>query len=177
MKSILVLIGGGVRDEIILQTALAAALPLTAHLEFLHIHVSPEQAARHSRHVDFARGAALRNTMDQLENEAKSFSDLAADHVRDFCVRSMIEICDAPIEARNVTARFREEKDNAVERLTFHARHHDLVVMGRGKQTQGLPADILERLVLNCGRPMLVAGSTAPQKLTGTIMVCWKEFR
>lgn len=174
MKSILVLIGGGDRDEVILQTALAAALPLSAHLEFLHIHVSPGQAARYS-HAEFAMGAALRNTLDELGNKAKSFSDLAADHARDFCVRSMIEICDTPTEVRKVTASFREEKDNALERLTFHARHYDLVVMGRAKQTQGLRPDILERLVLSSGRPMLVAGSAAPQKLTGTIMVCWKE--
>jgi nucleotide-binding universal stress UspA family protein len=174
MKTILVLVGGGDRDQVILQTALAAAVPLSAHLEFLHIHVSSGQAARYS-HAEFAMGPALRNTLEQLENKAKSFSDLAADHIRDFCARSMVEICDTPIEGRKVTASFREEKDNALERLTFHARHNDLVVMGRAKQTQGLAPDILERLVLSCGRPMLVAGSAAPQQLTGTIMVCWKE--
>lgn len=175
MKSILVLIGGSDRDEVVLQTALAAALPFSAHLNFLHIHVSPEQAARQDRHVEFAMGAALRNTLDELEVKAKSFSDLAADNVRNFCARSMVEICDTPTEAQKVTASFREEKDNALERLIFHARHHDLIVMGRGKQTQGLPPDILERLVLSSGRPMLVAGSAAPQKFTGTVMVCWKE--
>jgi nucleotide-binding universal stress UspA family protein len=175
VKSILALVGGGDRDEIILQTALAAAIPLVARLEFLHVHVSSEQAARYSRHADFAMGVALRNTMDQLEKEANVSSDLAANHVRDFCARSMIELCDTPTETKKVTARFREVKDNAVERLTFHARHHDLIVMGRGKQTRGLPPDILERLVLSCGRPVLVAGSPVPQKLTGTIMVCWKE--
>ena len=175
MKSILVLIGGSDRDEVVLQTALAAARPFSAHLNFLHIHVSPEQAARQDRHVDFAMGAALRNTLDELEVKAKSFSELAADNVRNFCACSMIEICDVPTDAQKVTASFREEKDNALARLIFHARHHDLIVMGRGKQTQGLPPDILERLVLSSGRPMLVAGSAAPQKFTGTVMVCWKE--
>jgi nucleotide-binding universal stress UspA family protein len=38
-----------------------------------------------------------------------------------------------------------------------------------------LAQDTLERLVLVCGRPMLVAASTPPQRLTGTAMVCWKE--
>src|SRR5256885_13004768 len=47
--------------------------------------------------------------------------------------------------------------------------------MGRAKQKQGLAQDTLERLVLVCGRPMLVAATAAPQRLTGTIMVCWKE--
>ena len=174
MKTILVLIGGSERDEVVLQTALAAARPFSAHLECLHMHVSSGQAARYS-HAEFARGPALRNALEQLEDKAKTFSELAADHIRNFCARSMIEFCDAPTKSGNVTASFREEHDNALERLTFHARHNDLVVMGRAKQTQGLAPDTLERLVLSCGRPVLVAASVAPQKLTDTIMVCWKE--
>jgi nucleotide-binding universal stress UspA family protein len=174
MKTILVLIGGGDRDQVIAQTALAAALPFSAHLDFLHIHVSAGEAARYSR-TEFAMGTALRNALEQLGNKAKSFSELAAEHVREFCAGSMIEICDTPASMEKMTASFREEKDNAPQRLTFHARHSDLVVMGRAKQTQGLAPDILDSLVLSCGRPMLVAASTAPQQLPGTVMVCWKE--
>ena len=73
MKTILGLIGGGERDEVILRTALAAAVPLSAHLDFLHVHVTAVKAARYNR-VDFAMGSALRNAMDQLETKAKSFS-------------------------------------------------------------------------------------------------------
>src|SRR3954447_7380955 len=174
MKTILVLIGGGERDQIILQTALAAARPLSAHLDCLHIHVSPGQAARYSR-TEFAMGPALRNALEQLGSKAKSFSEVAAGNVKDFCTRSMIEICDTPANTAKLTASFRDERDDAPERLTFHARHSDLIVMGRAKQTQGLAPDVLENLVLSCGRPMLVAASTAPQNLTDTVMVCWKE--
>jgi nucleotide-binding universal stress UspA family protein len=174
MKTILVLIGGGDRDQVIAQTALAAALPFSAHLDFLHVHVSAGEAARYSR-TEFAMGPALRNALEQLGNKAKSFSDLAADHVREFCAGTTIEICDAPTDIGKVTASFREESDGSPQRLTFHARHSDLIVMGRAKQTQGLAPDILDSLVLSCGRPMLVAASNAPQQLTGTVMVCWKE--
>jgi nucleotide-binding universal stress UspA family protein len=174
MKTILGLIGGGDRDEVILQTALAAAVPLSAHLDFLHVHVTAGKAARYSR-VEFAMGTALRNAMEQLQTKAKTFSEIAADHVREFCAGSKIEICDGPTNGKNVTASFREETDAEIERLTFHARHSDLVVLGRARQTQGLSPDTLEHLVLNCGRPVLVAASAAPRTLTGTAMVCWKE--
>jgi len=174
MKTILGLVGGGDRDEIIFRTALAAAVPLSAHLDFLHVHVSAGKAARYNR-VEFAMGDALRHVLDRLETKAKSFSEIAADHVRKFCASSKIEICDTPVNRKNVTASFREEKDAAIERLTYHARHSDLIVLGRAKQTQGLAPDTLEYLVLNCGRPVLVAATAAPQTLTGTVMVCWKE--
>ena len=174
MNTILGLIGGGDRDKVILRTALAAAVPLSAHLDFLHVHVTAVKAARYSR-VEFAMGTALRNAMDQLETKAKTFSEVAAGHVREFCADSKIEICDAPTNRKNVTASFREEKDAEIERLIFHARHSDLVVLGRARQIQGLSPDTLEHLVLNCGRPVLVAATAAPRTLTGTVMVCWKE--
>src|ERR1700751_429885 len=136
MKSILVLVGGGARDEVLLQTALAAATPFAAHLDCLHIHVSAGQAARYGA-TEFARGPALRSALEQLGDKAKSFSDLASDNVREFCARLKIEMRDSPGKTDTLTASYREEKDNAFERLRFHARHSDLVVMGRSKQVQG----------------------------------------
>ena len=181
MKSILVLIGGGPRDQVVFQTALAAARPLSAHLDCLHIHVTLGEAAR-----DIAvgtRGVALRDALTRLQTKSEILSrasKAAADNVRELCARSMVELRDGPPEANRpsgatgVTASFREETDNALERLTSHARNSDLVVMGRAKQTQGLPQDTLEHLILRCGRPMLLAGADAPAQL-GTIMVCWKK--
>jgi nucleotide-binding universal stress UspA family protein len=174
VKSILGLIGGGDRDSVILRTALAAAVPLSAHLDFLHIHVTAGNAARYNR-VEFAMGTALHNAMEQLETKAKTYSEVAADNVRAFCAGSEIAICENPTGGGKVTASYREERDAEIERLIFHARHSDLVVMGRAKQTQGLSPDTLEQLILNCGRPVLLAATAAPQTLTGTVMVCWNE--
>ena len=174
MKTILGLIGGGDRDEIILRTALAAAVPLLAHLDFLHIHVSAGIAAQYG-HVDFAMGAALGNALGELKISAATFSKVAEGHVREFCAGAKIEICDHQTKQNSVTASFREEKDATIERLVLHARHSDLVVLGRSKQTQGLSPHTLEHLVRNCGRPVLVAAISAPQTLTDTVMVCWNK--
>lgn len=175
MKTILVLIGGGDRDKVISRTALAAAVPLSAHLDFLHVHVSAGIAAQYDDQVQFAMGAGIHNALDNLETKAKTFSEVAADHVRAFCAASKIELCDRPTNGKNVTASFHEENDTTIERLILHARQSDLVVLGRAKQTQGLSPDTLENLVRNCGRPVLLAATAAPQKLTGTVMVCWKK--
>jgi nucleotide-binding universal stress UspA family protein len=175
MKTILVLIGGGNRDEVILQTALAAAVPLSAHLDFLHVHVFAGIAAQYDGQVQFAMAAGIGNALDHLETKAKRFSEVAADHVREFCAASKIEICDTPTDSKGLTASFREENDATIERLIFHARQSDLVVLGRARQTQGLSPDTLEHLVRHCGRPVILAATAAPQTLTGTIMVCWKK--
>jgi len=176
MKTILTFVGGGDRDAIILQTALAAAIPLSARLDCLHAHVPAALAARYG-HTEFASGAALHNALDRLETDANAFSGLAAENVRVFCASAGIELCDAPIDPCGVTAGFREDESNVLERLTFHAGQCDLIVMGRARQHQGLSPDTLEHLVRSCGRPILVAASAAPRTLTDTIMVCWKDAR
>ena len=172
-KTILAFIGGSDRDEVILQTALAVALPLSARLDFLHAHVPSTLAAQHAR-LEFAPAGVICDTLARLEGDAHTYSSVAAEHVRTFCAKSGIPLCDGPTESSGVTARFFEEATNDLHRLAFHAAQRDLVVIGRARQKQGLAPDTLEHLVRTSGRPILAAGRAAPRSLTGTIMVCWK---
>jgi nucleotide-binding universal stress UspA family protein len=174
MKTILTLVGGGERDEVILQTALAAAIPLSAHLDCLHAHVPSALAARHAN-LDFAHGEALKSALDRLRTDSNTFSLAAAKNVRAFCANSGIEMCDGPPGTQNVTARFFEEPSNELDCLLSHASQRDLVVMGRLRQKQGLAQDTLEHILRSSGRPVLTAGSAPPRTLTDTIMVCWKD--
>jgi nucleotide-binding universal stress UspA family protein len=175
MKSFLIPIGGSDTDEPLFETALAAARPFSSHLNFLHVHVGPGQAAANTPHTAFAMGPALSNALRDLDAKAHTRSALAAQHFRDFCARSMVEICDAPDPTKGVTASWQEEDGHALKRILFRARHNDLVIVGRAKTANGLPADFLEQLLVGCGRPVLIAGSAPTPTPTGTVMVCWKE--
>jgi len=175
MKTILVPVGGSDTDGPLFETALAAARPFSSHLQFLHVHLSAGQAALNMRHTEFAMGPALSLALHELEGKAKERSVAAEQHVRDFCARSRIELCDAPHCTPEVTASWREEAGHAAVRIMAHARHNDLVVVGRARKPNGLPTDFIERLVTGCGRPVLIAPTVATQTLTGTIMVCWRE--
>src|SRR5215467_8962113 len=117
MKTILTFVGGGERDEVILQTALAAAIPLSAHLDCLHAHVPSVLAARHA-HLDYAMGDALDKALDRLQTDSDSFSLIASKHVRAFCASAGIEMRDGLTGAQNVTARFFEEPSNELECLS-----------------------------------------------------------
>jgi nucleotide-binding universal stress UspA family protein len=175
MKTILVPVGGSDTDQIVFETALAVAHPLMAHLEFLHIRVDAVEAALHTPHLEFARGAALRNALHDLGQEAERRAARATRSVRDFCTRYRVNMVDKPCEAEAVTARWRQEQGDALERLMFHSRRNDLVVMGRATTSDGLPKDRLESLLMGCGRPLLIASASAPKSLLGTVMVCWNE--
>jgi nucleotide-binding universal stress UspA family protein len=175
MKSFLVPVGGAGSDECVLETALAAARPFAAHLNFLHVHVSAGQAAVHSPHADFATGPALRETLAELEHEAKVRTRTAEQHVRDFFARSQVAMAEPGKVNGAVTASWRVEQDDALRRIVFHARHNDLIIAGRAKKPNGLPPDFVESVLIDCGRPVLLASAAPRQSLTGTILVCWKE--
>jgi nucleotide-binding universal stress UspA family protein len=175
MKTILVLSGGSASDGAVFGTALGAARPLAAHLDVLHIRIGPGEAAIATPHLDFAGGAALRAALERLDAEADARSAAAAQHFQRFCTQHDIAVADAPSAAQRITARWREERDDAVRRMIRSARHDDLVVVGRASHVDGLPADFIELLLVESGRPVLVASAQVRQSLTGTVMLCWKE--
>jgi nucleotide-binding universal stress UspA family protein len=175
MKSILVPIGGSATDGPVFETALMAARPFSGHLQFVHVHIGAGEAAVHMPHTAFAMGPALSNALKDLDTAARTRSVAAAQHFRNFCLRSKIEICDAPERSKGVTASWHEEEGRALKRIILRARHNDLVVIGRARKANGLPIDFIEELLIGCGRPVLISNSTPPPTLTGTIMVCWKE--
>jgi nucleotide-binding universal stress UspA family protein len=177
MKTILVPIGGSDADYPVLETALAVARPLSAHLELLHVRVAVGDAALHTPHLEFARGAGLGNALHALGRECQRRSEAAEQHVREFCARHAIAMAEAPGSTSSVTARWRRDAGEAMQRLLFHARHHDLVIMARPTALDGLPPDRLETLVMGCGRPLLIGPSRASMHALNTAMVCWKETR
>jgi hypothetical protein len=164
IRTILVPASGSETDAVIFETALAAARPCKAHLEFFHVRVSAGEALRYSEHACFARGKALRNALRELKEESEKRWEAAQCRVRDFCNQHKITIADAPGRLRTISASWREEASNGEEPFITRARVHDLVVMGRPTRPNGLPPNLLPFLLVDCGRPMLIAAALAPRR-------------
>jgi nucleotide-binding universal stress UspA family protein len=175
MKSILIPTGGSDADFALFDTALAAARLFHSHLHFLHVHIGAGEAALNMPHTEFAMGPALSNALAQLEQNAETRAVTASQHFHDFCAKSSIDISDTPAGTQRVTACWHEVAGDAIKRILFSGRHSDLVVVGRAKKPNGMPRDFIEQLLIHCGRPVLISASAAPQRLTDTVMVCWRE--
>jgi nucleotide-binding universal stress UspA family protein len=175
MKNILVLAGGGSSDEAVFDAAFNAAQPLGAHLEFFHVQIDPAEAALWQPHAEFARGPAVREMMQRLEAEYVMRTAVARDNFARFCELHQISITDRPQFDIGLSASWREEIGEADRRLMVCARHYDLVVIGRPQAPNGLPPNLLEKLLLGCGRPLLIVSGRPSHPLLGTVMVCWKE--
>jgi nucleotide-binding universal stress UspA family protein len=137
MKTILVPTSGSETDRAVFATALAAARPLGAHLEFLHICLSPGEAAPFVPHVDFARGAALRSAMRHIEVDQERRLATARSHFKELCEKQSIAIHQTPERATGLTATWEEALDAPLNRIMQRARHCDLVVLGRRSRPDG----------------------------------------
>jgi nucleotide-binding universal stress UspA family protein len=178
MRTILVLTGGGNTDRQVSASALAVAKPLGAHLDFLHVRVSQAEAASNTPHISLARGAAIRGAFDDLRKEAIARSEASLRHFKEFCAREAVPLASDPIgvSQRVPSGSWSEEQpEDAISPMLLHARHHDLVVLGRAARSNGLPSTLLERLLFESGRPIMIAPAEMPADSIKTAVVCWKE--
>jgi len=175
IKTILVPTSGSATDQSVFGTALAAARPLTAHLEFLHVHLTAGVAALHTPHVDFLQGAAVGTALAELSRESAELSARSLGHFKEFCERHRVLIRDAPNPVELVSAHYSERTDAPLARLLAHTRHCDAVVLGRQRNRDHLPGGLIEELLARGGRPVIIANDHPPQSLAGTIVVAWKE--
>jgi nucleotide-binding universal stress UspA family protein len=175
IRTVLVPASGSSTDDAVFATALAAARPLAAHLEFYHVQLTAPEAAVYSPPADFYHDAALPVALNVLRAEECALSEAASAHVQSFCSRNSVSMRASPGKSNAVSASFVEEMDHARDRLLMHSRHSDLVVLGRPSHIDYLPSKLLEDLLLTCGRPILIAPDFPPVTLTGTVVVGWKE--
>lgn len=174
MKNIFVPTSGNNSDHAVFATALAVATPFGSHLEFYHQRLSVCEAAVRARHVEFCIGPALTNALDDLRQQDEKLSADAAKHFREFCAKHAIKIRVTPDDTAAVTAQYLDSVDDPEKHFLLHARHSDLTVIGRPAHKDLMPSNLIEMLLVDSGRPVIVAANSAPASI-GTIVVGWKE--
>ena len=175
IKTILVAASGGRSDASAFETALTLARPLTAHLDFYHAWVTPDDAAALTPHVDFAQGPALKDALTRLQHDAETRSAAALRSFHEFCQRHRLTIAEPDENIAGVTTAWIEERGDPLRGLARQARHHDLVVIGSPNPEGGLRPDLAGQLLLVCGRPMVLAPPAPRTGQSGVILIGWKE--
>lgn len=175
IKTILVPTSGSSTDASVFATAFAIARPTAAHLDFYHLRFSEYEAAVRRPPVQYCRGRALSSALETLREQGELLSLTAGSNFKTFCEENGIAVQTVPGVASDVSASWTEEIDQPDARLMFHARHSDLVVIGRPHNADLMPYNLIESLLMGGGRPLVIAPDIAPSSVTGTIMVGWKE--
>lgn len=151
--------------------------PLAAHLDFYHLVVDAIEAASNMPHAGFTMGAGLVNELAALRTSEQTRLLAARDHFETFCRENGIAMYDKPQDRNEVSASWFEDSGDSLSRVMHRARCNDLVVVGRKKYHNHLPENLIDRLLLESGRPILLAPSQTARNFCGTVIVCWKECR
>jgi nucleotide-binding universal stress UspA family protein len=174
MKTILVPTSGSDSDQSTFSAALAAGRALGAHLSFVHVRLSRATAALNA-HLEFCPGPMIAEEFEALGELERARSAKAFEHFEAFCDIEHVPMREEPDSADGLSASWLEETDEPDQRLLFHARHNDLVVLARRRHRDHLPRRLIEDLLIESGRPLLLAPAAPVRNLCGTVMVGWKE--
>jgi nucleotide-binding universal stress UspA family protein len=174
IKSILIPATGDVLDDSVLETALRVAQLAPAHIELRYFCERFGEVAETVCHVGSAMGGAALPALAFLEQQIEQQSTRAHARFAEICRRKGIALLEGAQRSTSVTASWRASRDD-LDSLAYHARHADLIVMGRPGRSNGLTRSHLETALSSGGRPLLVAPSSPRSSITGTAFVCWKE--
>jgi len=174
MKTFLALIEGSA-DTGVLEAAYVLAKALTGHVNAVHIEVPVAESAAHAAHVDFARGAALGASLRTLEARATGNAISARKEFEALCARYAVATSESFVDAPRPSASFRQEKSADLDRLVETARHHDLIIVGQPNAGHSWSRRLVERLLTETGRPLLIVPDGAPPFSLAAITICWKE--
>ena len=173
-KHILVPATGFDSDAPVFATALLAARPSGAHLEFLHVRLDVTEIVVAMTSGGIGGGAALQGVVDRLEEEAKGQEQKAWQSFAKFCTEAGISTAGAQ-PGSGLSADLVVETGNESQWIADHGRFADLVVVGRLRDGQEVAMDLLEAALMDTGRPLLIAPAAPPQKLLGTVAIAWKD--
>jgi nucleotide-binding universal stress UspA family protein len=175
MKTILALIEGGDADTALLEAAHILAKAVDGHIDAVHVDLSLLDAAGYAPQADFARGAALGSALKSIDARRTKSAELAQAAFAAFCARQRIAEASMPSSAKGVTASWQRQNSAEIEELIAMARHHDLVICGHSASGHDWPRHLIERLLTETGRPLLMIPEGARLRELDTVILCWKE--
>jgi nucleotide-binding universal stress UspA family protein len=174
IKYIVVPATGTAVDTPVFDTALAVAKLLSAHLEFLHVRLDVQTVLTAMAANDVSGGAGYDQMLESLERDAAERQKVAETVFRDFCEQRQVPVSSDPATDLP-SAELRMESGEEPTWLAAHGRAADLIVLGREREGEDTAMDTLEACLMETGRPVLIAPTTAPASLSRTIAIAWKD--
>lgn len=176
-RTILVAVSGGSASRGAVETACRLARRFNSHLEGLHIAVDAQVPTwpAAERSASKALAEAMKRAADEAAATARQAFDTAiARHALAHSEAVLVDNASSP--PREASASWRSETKFDTTALARRARLFDLVVLGRSGRAVREPfGTTIEHTLLEAGRPVLVAASTALEKLGDTIALAWND--
>ncbi len=176
IKTILVPATGSETDIATFATAVQVARSFTAHLDVLHVRLDTAEILV-AMAADIGGGGALTpQLIDQLEREVREREADAHRIFSAFCVREGLSVAVSPAEGTTgPSTQWHVETGQEPRWLAAYGMTADLIVVSRGNGDEAALRSMLEAVLLETGRPLLIPSATTPSAaMFDTIAIAWK---
>lgn len=169
IKSILVPGLNAIATSKALELALSVARLFDGRIEYLHIHPDARELARYSASLDVESGVFSSQIWDSLVAADKS------------CLARSRKVFDAFRKREDLgpdtraTADWHEVEGNSLEQTVEEAFYNDLVVFARPPKPEDLTSIGVGDVLVESGRPLLLAPSGACPHPISNVVVAWKD--
>ncbi|HUB13013.1 MAG TPA: universal stress protein [Acetobacteraceae bacterium] len=156
------------------RTALLLARQSAGHLHFLHVRLDAQMLMIAMSAGDYGAGAGIGAVIEGLQRDIDARHRRAHEAVRAFCAGEQVPLTDRPLGGAP-SASFRVETGDEARLLAARARTADLTVLGRAADGEAVTLDLLEAVLLDSGRPLLIAPEQSPEHIGRHIAIAWKD--
>lgn len=173
IKTILTAVSGGSASEGAIDMAFSLARRFGAHVEGLHARVDESQTMMLLG--DGMTAAVSSGLLDRIAADAEATAHAAKASFDAAMTRHLLMDAATPaIAGGKPSAVWREETGYAPDIIANRARLFDLVVLGRSERVVDAPhSDTIEDVVLQSGRPVLLAPAKPVTEFGKTVAVGW----
>jgi hypothetical protein len=176
IKTILVPAIGNETDVASLAMALQVARSFAAHLDVLHVKLDTVEVAVGMAGDIGSGGAVTSGMIEQLEREVGEREARAHRAFTEFCAREGLTMASSPTEAAiRPSAEWHVEPGQEPRWMVAYSMSADLIVASRGSRDDAVLRSILEAVLLETGRPLLIPSTVAPSMpILDKIAIAWK---
>ncbi len=176
IKTILVLATGSDADVATFATALQIARLFASHLDVLHVRLDMVEVAVAMNANAGGGGALTPGLIEQLEREIGEREAKAQHMFEEFCTRESLAIAAAPMGGTTKpSAQWHVETGQEPRWMAAYGMTADLIVASRGASDGATARSILEAVLLESGRPLLIPSAAAQSAaMFDKIAIAWK---
>lgn len=175
IKTILVTATGNESDAATFAAALAIARPCAAHLDLLHVRLDPVSIAV-AMSTDAGSGALAAGIIEQLEQDGRQREAKARDSFARFCAAAGLAETTAPAAVATAapSAQWHVEAGEESRWMAAYGVASDLIVAPRATGEDAGARSVLETVLLETGRPLVIPAASAPPPNFERIAIAWK---
>lgn len=158
----------------VFRAAVAFARAYGTHLVFLYVRPDIEKLIVSTASGQTNGGIGVAELIGFMEQESLVRYEKAKAAVEAVCTQESVAMSAMPLDA-TPSAEWLMETGDEAQWLAAHGRIADLTVLGRLRENGSVPTDVLDAVLLDSGRPLLILPPQPPARIGQTVAIAWKD--